>query len=621
MAEVAIPLVGLGLLYIAKKQNGSDDDSNTIAQNDLHGTKVESFKNLGHRPRLQGYSNETNQEVDIGKIRNLDNSNRHIGNYPVESNQDVLNTVKNYPNPNCATDKYFIQGGMQNDPTTSRVEKMQNFSCKSLTGDDINSKDFKHNNMVPFFGSKVRGGNFKMENDNVLDNMQGAGSQHIKKSEQAPMFKPEDNVQHAHGTPNHSDFYQSRVNPSLKVSNVKPWQEQRVAPGLAQGFTTAGSGGLNSGLEARDTWQPKTVDQLRTVNNPKLSFGGVTLGGKRAVQNLGEHGKVEKNRPDTYFVNTPERYFTTTGAEKGQTAQATQVFKPVNRVSTTREYFGDGSKGGQANAPYTTGKYEPTHKNDYDGPPVINPYANNQGGVDSKDYGKESYNILPNSRTISGSKSAFGGVNGTVKALVAPLLDMLRPTRKDNFIGNVRETGNVQQRIPVGAAYNPGDRPKTTIKEMTVDGPGHLFMEGQNSGGYTNAKQRPIYNQRDSTNYNSMGNVGNAPGLSNATDYGAAYNARVVSGREDVSVSRPNKGGMQIFNQEMNVNMAKSDGDRENNRMFVPQNIGSTNMGKSMYGEMRQPQSYEQISSSRIDGNLLQAFKENPYTQSLHSAA
>ena len=30
MAEVAIPLVGLGLLYIAKKQNGSDDDSNTI---------------------------------------------------------------------------------------------------------------------------------------------------------------------------------------------------------------------------------------------------------------------------------------------------------------------------------------------------------------------------------------------------------------------------------------------------------------------------------------------------------------------------------------------------------------------------------------------------------------
>mgnify|MGYP001171675412 CR=1 FL=1 len=620
MAEVAIPLVGLGLLYIAKKQNGSDDDSNTIAQNDLHGTKVESFKNLGHRPRLQGYSNETNQEVDIGKIRNLDNSNRHIGNFPVESNQDVLNTVKNYPNPNCATDKYFIQGGMQNDPTTSRVEKMQNFSCKSLTGDDINGKDFKHNNMVPFFGSKVRGGNFKMENDNVLDSMQGAGSQHIKKSEQAPMFKPEENVQHAHGMPNHSDFYQSRVNPSLKVSNVKPWQEQRVAPGLAQGFTTAGSGGLNSGLEARDTWQPKTVDQLRTVNNPKLSFGGVTLGGKRAVQNLGEHGKVEKNRPDTYFVNTPERYFTTTGAEKGQTAQATQVFKPVNRVSTTREYFGDGSKGGQANAPYTTGKYEPTHKNDYDGPPVINPYANNQGGVDSKDYGKESYNILPNSRTISGSKSAFGGVNGTVKALVAPLLDMLRPTRKDNFIGNVRETGNVQQRIPVGAAYNPGDRPKTTIKEMTVDGPGHLFMEGQNSGGYTNTKQTPIYNQRDSTNYNSMGNVGNAPGLSNATDYGAAYNARVVSGREDVSVSRPNKGGMQIFNQEMNMNMTKSDGDRENNRMFVPQNIGSTNMGKSMYGEMRQPQTYEEVSSSRIDGNLLQAFKDNPYTQSLHSA-
>ncbi len=621
MAEVAIPLVGLGLLYIAKKQDGGGDSNTINRNNELHGTKVESFKNLGDRKRLQGYNNETQQEVDIGKVKQLDTSNRLINNYPVESNEHKLDTVKNYPNPNCATDKYFIQSGMQSNPTQSRVEKMQNFKCQSLTGNEMDSKDFKHNNMVPFFGSKIRGGNFKMENDNVLDNMQGAGSQHIKKTEQAPMFKPEDNVQHAHGMPNNSDFYQSRVNPSMKVSNVKPWQEQKVAPGLGQGFTTTGSGGFNSGLEARDAWQPKTVDQLRTTNNPKLSFGGVTLGGKRPVQNLGEHGKVEKNRPDTYYVNTPERYFTTTGAEKGQTAQATQVFRPVNRVSTTREYFGDGSKAGQASATYTTGKYEPTHKNDYDGPPVINPYANNQGGVNSKDYGKESYNILPNSRSINERKSEFGGVNGTVKALVAPILDMLRPTRKDNFVGNVRETGNVQQRIPVGSAYNPGDRPKTTIKEMTIDGKGHLFMEGQNSGGYTNAKQTPTYNQRDSTNYNSMGNVGNVPGLSNATDYGAAYNARVVSGREEVSVNRPNKGGMQLFNQELNVNMAKSDGDRENNRMFVPQNLGSTNMGKSMYGEMRQPQSYEQVSSSRIDGNLLQAFKDNPYTQSLHSAA
>ena len=186
-------------------------------------------------------------------------------------------------------------------------------------------------------------------------------------------------MQHAHGAPNNSDFFQSRVNPSLKVANVKPWEEVKVAPGLGKGFGTEGSGGFNSGMECRDQWEPKTVDQLRTANNPKLSFKGVTLGGKRPVQNMGKMGKFEKNRPDTFYINTPERYFTTTGAEKGQTAQATQVFKPVNRINTTREHFGNGSKAGSSGATYATGKYEDSRKITYDGPPVMNPYANNQG--------------------------------------------------------------------------------------------------------------------------------------------------------------------------------------------------------------------------------------------------
>ena len=124
MAEVAIPLVGLGLLYIAKQDGGGD--SNTINRNnDLNETKVESFKNLGDRKRLQGYNNETQQEVDIGKVKQLDTSNRLINNYPVESNEHMLDTVKNYPNPNCATDKYFIQSGMQSNPTQSRVENAE----------------------------------------------------------------------------------------------------------------------------------------------------------------------------------------------------------------------------------------------------------------------------------------------------------------------------------------------------------------------------------------------------------------------------------------------------------------------------------------------------------------
>ena len=49
---------------------------------------------------------------------------------------------------------------------------------------------------------------------------------------------------------------------------------------------------------------------------------------------------MEKNRPDTYYINSPERYFTTTGQEKAQRAREIHLLKPENRETTTVEYFG-----------------------------------------------------------------------------------------------------------------------------------------------------------------------------------------------------------------------------------------------------------------------------------------
>jgi hypothetical protein len=107
-------------------------------------------------------------------------------------------------------------------------------------------------------------------NETLLDNMNGVGSQTIQKIEQAPLFKPEKDVNWAHGMPNWSDFYQSRVNPGMNNANVKPFETQNVGPGLGKGYTTKGSGGYNSGMEDRNAWLPKTVDELRVDTNPKL---------------------------------------------------------------------------------------------------------------------------------------------------------------------------------------------------------------------------------------------------------------------------------------------------------------------------------------------------------------
>ena len=96
-----------------------------------------------------------------------------------------------------------------------------------MSGNQIDKQDFKHNNMVPFFGGRIKGIHNIDVNESILDSNVGSGSQHIRKQETAPLFKPEKNVNWSHGMPSSADFVQSRMNPGSAVNNVKPWEEKR----------------------------------------------------------------------------------------------------------------------------------------------------------------------------------------------------------------------------------------------------------------------------------------------------------------------------------------------------------------------------------------------------------
>ena len=122
-----------------------------------------------------------------------------------------------------------------------------------------------------------------------------------------------------------------------------------------------GNGGFNAGMEARDAWMPKNVDDLRVKTNPKQSFGGVILGGKRPVQNLGVHGKMEKHGVDRSWEHGPERYFTTTGAHLKNRARDNVRIGPQNRDSTM-EYFGNTHNASNDQASYTKPVFRPSTK-------------------------------------------------------------------------------------------------------------------------------------------------------------------------------------------------------------------------------------------------------------------
>lgn len=594
MAEIAIPLLALGGLYIASNKEKKG-----------HKIPMEGFKNNNIKNMQYSYPSMNEQPVI---------------NYPTTAPVNNSN-VSRFANANQATDKYFNEKTYENIGVSQGTQQSY-----SLSGKPIDKTDFKHNNMVPFFGAKIRGATVDAKvSESILDNLQGQGSQYNRKEEMAPLFQPHANLQFANGAPNMSDFMQSRVNPGMNMANVKPWEEIHVAPALNQGYGTQGSLGFNSGMEARNLWRDKTVDELRVDTNPKLTFGlqghQGPAGSVVKTQTAPEmYPRVEKNLPDSYFALGPEKWFTTTGLEKGPRVHSEEMLNDVNRTSTTTEYFGVVN---DYEAGYAKGEYEESKRSVLPAHPVKAAYAGGMSLAADGDYGIKGYNSLPNNRSTTKAAMEFGGISGLVKAITLPLFDILRPSRKDNAIGNGRPTGNAGSTVSTGIIYNPADRTKTTIREMTESNLdcNHLNVENQNNGGYLTAQYQPVSMQRDTTNLSYTG-VAMPGGHEASMSYDAAYMQH--NNVNKTSLNRPNQGGTQMFNQQDNISIQRRDADRDNNRLWVPNsNVNKAIPSKDTHGKIGSSSYINETANSleRMNPDILSAFKSNPYTQSLQSWA
>ena len=265
---------------------------------------------------------------------------------------------------------------------------------------------------------------------------------------------------------------------------------------------------------------------------PKVTYEGVTLGGQRPVQNRGVIGKVEKFHPDTFYINSPERYFTTPVGVNAPTVRSQIILQPNNREGTTREYFGGGEREGEG--VILMGKYRQSQKKILGAEPT-GPASLPGGWRACKkseapcNYGRDGYDIPANERTLTQDRGGrFGVASGSViGAVVAPLLDILRPSRKENVIGNMRPTGNMAGPEEM-YVYNPAEKARTTTRETTEVNPFPMNINSQRpGGGYRTNPQQSVAQQRDNTNCPYSGGIGNTSGTSNAPVYNAAYNATI----------------------------------------------------------------------------------------------
>ena len=610
--ELALPIIALGGMFVISNQK------NKSCQKPDSGSNSGSNSGSGSKSRLESFANRDNPKYQLNDL--LPNVNPPAINYPTIQPSELYNTSQAYQNPNVATDKYFDQNLYEQRVNSGQPVKNNMQNVYTLSGNYLDQNQFKHNNMVPFYGGKMKGYTYDTQiAETVLDNMVGSGSQNIKKIEQAPLFKPEDNVQWAFGTPNNSDFYQSRVNPGTRNHNVKPFESERVAPGLNAGYNTQGSGGYNSGMESRDDWLPKTVDELRVATNPKLEYSleNHEGPGDAQIKNLGKIGRVEKNRPDRFYIQSQDRWFTTTGAEKGETLRPIQEMGVIRRENCDTNYIG-APGAGERSAAYIPPQFEQSkRKGVVECGEVPHSRAIGKGPNEEDEELIRNHTNYGNHRsTVAQVDTMRSGFSRAVGAAIAPFLDILKPSRKEEVCNNIRVYGDVGTTIKQTYVINPADITPTTIKETTLFS--KSFNINNQKGLYVDNNTPLPGQQRATTDVEYTG----APG-GEATGYGnmiydSTYRQHNNDKLAQTVPNRINHGNTNIYNPTTNLSNIREDCKADDGRWFTPSSHIALPPSKENYGAMHMPQTYYESQQCRqIEPSILEQFRTNPYTHSL----
>jgi hypothetical protein len=323
------------------------------------------------------------------------------------------------------------------------------------------------------------------------------------------------------------------------------------------------------------------------------------------IKSQGSIGKVEKYHPDTFYVNTPDRYFTNVGDEKAHTLQNIQPESHSDRGLSQQNYTGVSN--GETK-PMQQGVYHEGHRQQFTTPMNMTPARTNVDG-NNLQIRQSNYDLPNNARSSNQQPESFGVATGLINAITAPLMDVLRPSRKENTIHSLR-SGNPTTTVPNNTLHHQNKLPPT-IRDTTQYSPYQLGQRitNANADGYKIASYDPVYTQRDTT---TTSYIGNSSASNPAQMYMGTVNT--IETNRGFNEGRSNHGNTNQFNSYINM-----ESHNRVHQSYMGNPMGRQNIPTvDTHGSINMP-SYTEKENDRLNPDLLQAFKNNPYTHSLQS--
>jgi hypothetical protein len=534
------------------------------------------------------------------------------------------------PIQSSTPDVMFNPAGLEENPVYVSGDSF----VSPLSGQTMKASDFIHNNMQPYGNVKQ---NVRADATNsLLGAFTGEDKTVIRKKEVEQMF---DNTQqpfgNVYGMENSSDFIHDRINDPRNRGGERPFEPVRVGPGVGEGFGSTGKGGFQQ-TEINDIMMKKLrrTDDLRTADNPKLSYKTPVVPGKQFIgKSMESVGEVRKYRPDTFYIDESGERFGPAGQGEftKETSRPIQILPETTRTETSVEYMGP-TASQDFGMNYVVGSYRAPMATQFGGAGYRNADGSGyfaQGAKD--DYGREGFEVRPNERFFTSERVM--GLNlspAEAGAVTTHFEDESRPTRRSETIGNIQQAG-----VPTGYAsgapaitvWDPNDIARTTVKEGLIfndrlgiaapaDGPTRLKVYDPDD------IARPTQKAQISAKsaYTGPAKASHERHMS----HGAAYNMRLNPNKQQISKGRSLAGGnIQLFKgDEPNVRSKKLDIDMINDRAPavnrpIDLGPGSADIGRVKY---RAPLKLD-VATERNQRDIIAQTVKNPLMQTLFQNA
>ena len=261
------------------------------------------------------------------------------------------------------------------------------------------------------------------------------------------------------GSQNNIELLQGYYLPGTEKRNILPFEQQQIGPGLNLDPSQTSRPDGGSFEEYRP--MPKTVDELRSDDNPKLTFEGVMKPGQKGLKGS-TIGKVYKRRPEKTRELKIDDLQKMGGEFKKDKSRDKIILKDTGRTTSSMLIGGPKYQNDGESKKFDSKIKESSKKEGH-----YVDLTNFKSIIEKVKSNLDSYMLPKNQRDDTSTLNLNPPSKYSLGVIKFDPHDLAKKTTKETTSNN-QQSGPARKDVDYAKSYNPNDMAKTTKKETSL---------------------------------------------------------------------------------------------------------------------------------------------------------